>query len=315
MFYMDDLDVPVFARDIRDTIWLKATLLEIKDGIALIRFKDQPEVIVSLRSVHALKSRPFSHHGTKKPLIIHPLSADTTPQQEDGRMAGFKKGEEVKAFCKLGAQKEAKWNVVTYLGPQTITFSGQHQSCAQIKHYQRLDSESLAKYARDNVGRLLDYIKRGMESLLPLHSDEVALDLQEPTIINLPCGLTVSPIVVEVETISAFVEHPGWEIVEWNNVPATRWEPADVTDRQVAQSRSELQAAAASVQAVFSALAEGFWEGEGENEMCRQMEEDKRLIAQFEVAMGKMKPVTITKIMAREEEAQKADVVDAPCTD
>lgn len=190
----------------------------------------------------------------------------------------FKKGEQVKAFCKLGLQKEAKWNVMTYDSPFHVKGPGQFRCHAtQIRHFRRLEQKEGEKYAQDNIHKLLVYIKRGMERLLPKYADEVTLN-SENTVINLPCGLTVEPCVVEVESLDSFTEFPGWSVISWRQVTATRNEPEGIDGKVMGEARYEMAAAALAIKSVFSALSDGFWEGEGEIEYVRQLEEEKRHI-------------------------------------
>lgn len=63
MFYQNDLNLPVFTRDINTPLWIKAILLEINNGVGLVLLREYN--IVTVRGINDIKSRPPSHQGTK----------------------------------------------------------------------------------------------------------------------------------------------------------------------------------------------------------------------------------------------------------
>jgi hypothetical protein len=63
--------------------------------------------------------------------------------------------------------------------------------------------------------------------------------------------VTIQETEIERPTIAGPRKFPGWSVSTWHYIPSTRWEPADVDEKEVGQYPSWTQAAEAFLVELF----------------------------------------------------------------
>lgn len=148
-------------------------------------------------------------------------------------------------------------------------------STNDVKPYESLDDEKVIQYGRENIGKLIETIKKALTALMPQFVDSVKQDDKEPHVILYNGGITVEPVAVEVESINGFKDFCGWSVTVWHDIPATRDDPPDVTDAHVGNARSVHSAAALACDTLYKCHANDYWTAEGEAAMFAEWERDE----------------------------------------
>lgn len=190
----------------------------------------------------------------------------------------MKNGDQIKAFVQIGLMKKPEWVKGTLvacnrdLGLQELKDLGFK---ARVKHEDEYLVEIHGKnhYLEPSKVRLWeplkfvqinheyhcekvdDFINSNWEGLKARCQDavnkffpDVKLNInEEEKVISVEDQygpyLTVACGVKEIQSIARFFEVPAWEIVLWVQIPATRWEPADVEERNCGFSQTTIGAA------------------------------------------------------------------------
>jgi len=201
----------------------------------------------------------------------------------------MKSGDQIKAFVQVGLMKKPRWikaNLIACnrnLGLQELKDLGfkvrvKHEDEYLVEvHGNRLylKPQDVREWRPLEFGPSPDFKCEKMDQFVSFHwenlktncRDAVAkffpdvtltVNEEEHTIaIEDQHGpyLTVAPAVHEKQSIVAFFEVPAWEIVMWESVPATRWEPAGVEEKNCGFSQTTIGAARLLVDNLWSLRA------------------------------------------------------------
>jgi hypothetical protein len=145
-----------------------------------------------------------------------------------------------------------------YLKPQDVRewrpleFSPSPEfKCERMEQFTAAQWGDLKAKCRDSVAKFFP------EVILTINEEEKTISAED----QYGPYLTVSPAVLERESICAFFEVPAWEIVLWQSIPATRWEPADVDEKNCGFSMTTIGAARLLVDNIWKLRTEDYWQG------------------------------------------------------
>jgi len=222
----------------------------------------------------------------------------------------MKNGDEIKVFAQVGLMKKPRWikgNLIACnrnLEIQELKNLGfkvrvNHQDEYLVDVYGNklfLTSENVREWRPLKFGsspefkcdKMDDFVARQWEDLKKKCQDSVAqffpeivlkFDDKEHTISvedNYGPYLTVAPAVCEKKSIVAFFEVPAWEVVYWVPVPATRWEPPDVDEKNCGFAETTIGAARLLVDNIWKIRSEDYWQGISDSELASEFSEGEQ---------------------------------------
>lgn len=181
------------------------------------------------------------------------------------------KTEKIKVFAKVGLMKEGRWLkgiiLEEYENIFIVETYGNKLSIEKnlVKPVREMihDNETgrypgLDNFVEDNWSDLKNYILESIKFFFP----EVKIKLNEEDKI-IECeefGVSVTSSIKEIETISCFMEKPVWEVSSFHTIPATRYEPEDISESVVYSESSTVGAAKAFLDFIWSVKSQGYWE-------------------------------------------------------
>lgn len=196
-------------------------------------------------------------------------------------MSRFTIGQEIKAFCQCGLQRCEQWNrgtVVKMTGSKVVVDMPDKEhtlSYGKVRRWDRLAKGVLDKFAENNFAELVSYVQKGVKALCPNLSVEID---EAEKIVHLDNKMvSIQAEVREGRSIAAFFEYPTWGISSWHSIPATQWEPPDVSEVEQGECRDNIGAAALAINTCWKLKAEDFWQCEGENRMFDEMDAAEQL--------------------------------------
>lgn len=163
----------------------------------------------------------------------------------------FRAGEKVKAFVKLGLQKEQSWQIVNYNNRLSdvkhLIEHGGKVYCVnsdEIRRWVPIKTEEIELFGKSKANDLFAFIKDASNKLGLNHLlGEITLQ-EEDSIINL-CGgrITVQPGSYDQKCIGKIREMACWTVSAWRTIPATHLDPEDVAESHIGHSTSNSGAA------------------------------------------------------------------------
>lgn len=220
----------------------------------------------------------------------------------------MKNGDKIKAFVQVGLMKKPEWvrgNLLACnrdLGLQELKDLGFK---ARVKHedeylvdvcgnkiylepskvrlwkpleFKQFDREYKCEKVDNFVADQWEDLKARCQDAVAKFFPDVALKLDDnEKIISIEDQygpyLTVACGVMEKQSIASFFEVPAWEVVLWQAIPATRWEPADVDEKNCGFSETTIGAARLLVDNIWRLRTDDYWQslqdaelGSGEGE-------------------------------------------------
>lgn len=180
--------------------------------------------------------------------------------------------ENYKVFVQLGKQKSPKWTngkVLEKYSDDTCLVETHGQelvlSNQKIKPYKKAkyDSEKggfieIIEFTNKNWEELKTIIVDAMDTFFP--DEKFSIDENEKTIYAMDNQLSISGGIFEVESLSMFEDVPKWSIIQWKPIPATRWEPEDVSEIYLGNSSNNISAAKIFIDSIWAISCEVYWE-------------------------------------------------------
>jgi len=179
---------------------------------------------------------------------------------------------EHKIFAQVGNSKNPRWMrgkviekfpdgiILVEVYGQKITVSDK-----DVKEYKRIkyDQEKqefieLKEFVEKNWESLKKNVTEAAGKFFP--EEHIKIDENEKIIYALDDCLSICGSVFEVETISSFVEVAEWSIVEYKQLPATRWEPEDFDEKQIGHAANNISASKIFLDSIWSAKCSNYWE-------------------------------------------------------
>lgn len=192
-------------------------------------------------------------------------------------MRNFEFGSTVRAFAKLGLQKQPNWTNAMYLGNNTVEF---RQGTVlilkdeEIKRIQKLDCidgewPALKEFVDKNWDKLKSVVNDAMGKFFP----EVVytFDNKEHTVkVN---HFFISPAVVEFESWDAFTEQAVWQLSAEMYRAGSYWEPPDVDIADMDCGKDNSFIVRKFLDAIWNDKTEAYWE----NKWCETVYEQDNL--------------------------------------
>lgn len=179
----------------------------------------------------------------------------------------MKSGDEVKVFVQIGLMREPKWLIgeISRFHPFAdskniiVNVSGNRLCLTRekVRLWEPTTQKEIDQFSESGWERLKDAVEKGMKEFFP--DEKVSYDDAEKSI-SVGEHLYISAGSAEIKTIVSFREVPVWVVTEYVGVPATRWEPEDVSENERGSSANPVSAAKIFVDSLWNAKAEGFWE-------------------------------------------------------
>lgn len=180
----------------------------------------------------------------------------------------MKSNDKVKVFAQVGLMKEPRWLNGILLEdsfPESgylVQTSGNKVWSDKVKRLYTLDCvdgvyPKVVKFEDKNWNDLKDLITKGINNFFP--KEPIVIKEEEKIISAYNDMVTISADITEVESISAFYEHPVWAIHTWHETASTRWEPADVDCKLFGNAFNSIDGAKCFIDAVWSIVSEGYW--------------------------------------------------------
>lgn len=198
----------------------------------------------------------------------------------------FKKGETVKAFVKLGVQREELWTTMEYLkrrgGAYVVRhYTGQERAVfpQHIRAWHRIEDHQAATVALEqDFPNLVAQVRRAVAELLPEKWQGIVVSDAEKSITLASAGLTVQAGVVDMvkrtlmgETVQ---EVAAWTVTHYEAIPATRDSPPDGDVIDDGHALTASTAAALLVQKAWECHHTNFWEMVGEEQYAASLESE-----------------------------------------
>jgi hypothetical protein len=188
-------------------------------------------------------------------------------------MRNFEFSSKVRAFARLGNQKEPRWKDAIYLGNNTVEFwhgtvltlEDHHIKRIQKLEYVNYEWPALNSYVADNWEKLKITVNDAMGKFFP----EVAYNFDEKDHTVKVNEFFISPAVVEQENRDSFVESAGWQLSVEMYRAGSYWEPPDVDVADLEYGDSDF-IVSKLLNAIWNAKTEIYWE----NKWCDNMAED-----------------------------------------
>lgn len=187
-------------------------------------------------------------------------------------MIQFEIGEKVKVYAEVGLMKKPKWIVGTYLDelPMNGAMVEVHgnkiiSDIYRVKRYKRLEFKNgscpeVDKFVATYWDTLKNIISAGFTHLLGPKAPKIEID-EEEKIISVQDGwISISPGIVERESIIEFSEHPTWSVSIAFSSHGTWDSPPDVDVSEIGECSNVVGAAELFVNTVWKENNRGFWE-------------------------------------------------------
>ncbi len=193
----------------------------------------------------------------------------------------FKSGDTVKAFVKLGVQRECHWTKMEYVkrrgGAYVVKFHDQECSVSpeHIRGWKPLDDRNAAITKLDEgFPELVKYVERAVKELLPEKWQGVKVDHDEKIITLTASGMTIEAGIVETVNKSILgetcVEVAAWTVCSVHHVPATREDPPDCDIVDEGYSITTWGGAELIVRKTWEFNSARLWEAVGEEQMAAE---------------------------------------------
>lgn len=159
----------------------------------------------------------------------------------------FKSGEKVKAFVQLGVQTQKQWTVVEYVEPASdethcVRFHEQIRfvSNDEIRHFRPIDPDAVENFSKTRIAGLYKLLRDAIERVgIKELCGKVSLNEDEGVIYLMDDAFSIQAGVKESNSILGIIEQPCWKITTFRDIPAKRWEPADVVECDVGDAFSD----------------------------------------------------------------------------
>jgi hypothetical protein len=214
----------------------------------------------------------------------------------------MKSGDQIKAFVQVGLMKKPKWTKGTLiasnrnLGVQELKDLGfkvrvKHEDeylvdvagnrlylkPQDVREWRPLKfgpspefkCDKMEQFVANNWEDLKLKCKNSIAEFFPKVS--LKIDEKEKTIsVEDSHGpyLTVASAVMEKQSIASFFETPAWEVVLWVSIPATRWEPANVDEKNCGFAETTIGAARLLVDNIWRCQTDDYWQSLQDAELC-----------------------------------------------
>lgn len=130
----------------------------------------------------------------------------------------------------------------------------------------------------DNIDKLAGYIEQAWDRIMPAGwgndrcpKMQVIKDAHEPSIRLLGGTIEIVPGVFEAKSILRTNEFPGYTVLTYKHHHATRWEPEDCEDIELATVRGEAQAAQEALKQLWLIESGNYWDGVGDSEYAAEL--------------------------------------------
>jgi hypothetical protein len=186
-------------------------------------------------------------------------------------MRNFEFGITVRAFAKLGNQREAHWKDAMYLGNNTVEFRQgtvlilKDEEIKRIKKLDCVDGEwpALKEFVDNNWESLKSVVVDAMGKFFP----EVVYTFDEKEHIVKANHFFISPAVVEFESWDAFTEQTVWQLSAEMYRAGSYWEPPDVDIADMDCGKNSDFIVRKLLDAIWNDKTEAYWE----NKWCETL--------------------------------------------
>lgn len=178
-------------------------------------------------------------------------------------MRTFEFGSKVKAFAKLGSNKDSRWHRAIYLGNNTVEFwTGVVMTLtdSDIKKIYKLPYvdfrwPDLDNFTKNNWNDLKETANTAVKHFFP----ELECSFDEKEYFITCDRYTIAPGVKEIESYNSFTETTVWELLVEEAYGGGRWEPPSSDLVDVDYSINNFQIVEKLILAIFKDKSEQYW--------------------------------------------------------
>lgn len=165
-----------------------------------------------------------------------------TKQPKDGEIM-LKIGDRVKAIYQINSHTRTDKGTVTDIYDDVVTVSIGNLMVGVLRKdvqlIQECSQEQLDAYVKDKVDELKSMISLAVDTLYP--NDKISVKQDKDIIYIWGDSISVGPAICELKSIAKIIESPGWEVLEFESIPATRDQPEDVSESFAIKSTNLLE--------------------------------------------------------------------------
>lgn len=140
-----------------------------------------------------------------------------------------------------------------------------------VKRWERVDENEQAIVALTDLEPALEMLNSALADLIP---GEVAT-CKDGVISAYGGSVTMELCIYEISSIGAFREVVGWNVIGWEHIRATRWEPDDMLDSDLGHYRTYREAVHRMVDVIFKMKAEDYWRSKADNAYAESVLEEE----------------------------------------